>query len=169
MTVLTTERLSLRQVCAADAEFIRELLNEPAFLQNIGDRGVRSPEDAARYIEDRMCASYREHGFGLYLVERKADVVAVGICGFVRRDFLEDVDIGFAFLERYWSQGYAFEAASAVMEYGRTALGLRRILAITAAENPASIRLLGKLGLHFEGMIVVPGTPAPSRLFQLEA
>jgi len=155
----------LRHVAAADADFILELLNEPAFLQNIGDRGVRSLEDAARYIEDRMAASYRAHGFGLYIVERKSDGVRLGICGFVRRVFLEDADIGFAFLERYWLWGYAYEAASAVMEYGRTVLGLRRILAITAAENPASIRLLGKLGLRFERMIELPGESAPGRLF----
>jgi RimJ/RimL family protein N-acetyltransferase len=163
--VIETARLSLRQLTAADAEFILELLNEPPFIQNIGDRGVRTLADAARYILNGPVASYETHGFGLYLVELSASRAPIGICGLLKRDFLDDADIGFALLQRFWSQGYAYEAASAVMEYGRNVLGLKRILAVTAPDNPSSIRLLGKIGLRFDKTIGMPGAEEPRRLF----
>ena len=163
--VIETGRLSLRQLTADDAEFILELLNEPPFIQNIGDRGVRTQADAALYILNGPVASYEKHGFGLYLVELKTSRVPIGICGLLKREFLDDADIGFAFLRRFWSQGYAYEAASAVMEHGRNILGLKRILAVTALDNPSSIRLLEKIGLRFDKTIGMPGAEEPSRLF----
>jgi len=163
--VIETGRLSLRQLTADDAEFILELLNEPPFIQNIGDRGVRTQADAALYILNGPVASYEKHGFGLYLVELKTSRVPIGICGLLKREFLDDADIGFAFLRRFWSQGYAYEAASAVMEHGRNILGLKRILAVTAPGNPSSIRLLEKIGLRFDKTIGMPGAEEPSRLF----
>jgi RimJ/RimL family protein N-acetyltransferase len=166
---IETVRLSLRRLTADDAEFILELLNEPPFIQNIGDRGVRTPADAALYILNGPVASYQKHGFGLDLVELKASRVPIGICGFLKRDFLDDADIGFAFLQRFWSQGYAHEAASAVMQHGRNVLGLKRILAVTAPDNPSSIRLLGKIGLRFDKMIGTPGAEEPGRLFTSDA
>jgi RimJ/RimL family protein N-acetyltransferase len=167
--VIETERLSLRKLTADDAEFIVELLNEPPFIQYIGDRSVRTPADAARYILNGPVASYAQHGFGLYLVELTSSRAAIGICGLLKRDYLHDPDIGFAFLQRFWSQGYAHEAAAAVMEYGRNVLGVKRILAVTAPENPSSIRLLGKIGLRFDKMIGVPGAKEPGRLFTSDA
>ncbi len=122
MKILETERLVLRRLTAGDAAFILELLNEPAFLENIGDRGARTLADARRYIARGPVASYRKFGFGLYLVELKDSGTPVGICGLLKRESLEDVDIGFAFLRRYWSQGYARESAAAVMHYGWTEL-----------------------------------------------
>jgi RimJ/RimL family protein N-acetyltransferase len=163
--VIATARLFLRQLTADDAEFILELLNEPPFLQNIGDRGVRTPADATLYILNGPVASYEKHGFGLYLVELKDSHVPIGICGLLKRDFLDHADIGFAFLQRFWSQGYAYEAASAVMEHSRNVLGLMRILAVTAPGNASSIRLLGKIGLRFDKMIAMPGAGEPARLF----
>ena len=169
MGVIETGRLSLRQLTADDAEFILELLNESPFIQNIGDRGVRTRADAARYILNGPVASYEKHGFGLYLVELSASRAPIGICGLLKRDFLDDADIGFALLQRFWSQGYAYEAASAVMEHGRNVLGLKRILAVTAPDNPSSIRLLGKIGLRFDKMIGMPGAEEPRRLFASDA
>ena len=113
MTVLETKRLILRRLCADDAEFILELLNQPSFLRYIGDKGVRNTEDAIRYIQTGPVASYDRFGFGLYLVELKESDVSIGMCGLLKRETLPDVDIGFAFLPGYWSQGYAFEAAAA--------------------------------------------------------
>lgn len=155
--VLQTERLILRRMVTDDQEFILELLNEPSFLRNIGDRGVRTPAQACQYILDGPIASYDRYGFGLYVVERKEAPQPIGICGLLRRDWLEDVDIGFALLPRYWSRGYAFESASAVMGYGREVLGLSRIVAVTSPDNEASMGVLGKLGLKFERMIAAPG------------
>lgn len=143
----------LRQFSTDDAGFILRLLNEPSFIQNIGDRGVRTVEDARSYILRVPVASYEQNGFGLYLVILKETGASMGMCGLIKRDELEDVDIGYAFLPEYWSKGYAIEAATAVKEYARDRIGLKRLVAITDPQNHASIRLLEKIGLRFERMI----------------
>ena len=169
MTVLETERLVLRKLHADDAEFIVGLLNQPSFLRYIGDKEVRNNEDAVRYIETGPIASYERFGFGLYLVELKETGVPIGMCGLLKRDSLPDVDIGFAFLPDYWSRGYAFESAAAVMDYGRETLRLRRIVAITSPDNDASIKLLEKIGLRFERMIKLAEDQPEVRLFGTSA
>ena len=153
MTVLQTERLSLRRMSLDDAEFIVELLNDPSFLHFIGDKGVRTAEDARQYILSGPMDSYSRHGFGLWLVELKGSHIPIGICGLLKRETLSDVDIGFAFLPPYRSRGYAFESAAAVLNYGRTVLGLRRIVAITDDDNTGSHRVLAKIGMSFDRMI----------------
>jgi len=165
MKILETERLVLRRLSSDDAGFILELLNQPSFLRYIGDKGVRTTEDAVRYIQTGPIASYERFGFGLYLVELKESGVPIGMCGLLKRDTLPDADVGFAFLPDYWSQGYAFEAASGVMSYGREVLGLQRIVAITSLDNDASIRLLEKIGLKFEGLITPSQEVGEVRLF----
>lgn len=165
MTVIETERLLLRKLAADDAEFIVELLNQQSFLRYIGDKEVRTNADAVRYIQNGPVASYERFGFGLYLVELKETGTSIGICGLLKRDSLPDVDVGFAFLPNFWSQGYAFESASAVMTYGREVLGLRRIVAITSLDNDASIRLLEKIGLRFERLIKLSEDQSEVRLF----
>jgi RimJ/RimL family protein N-acetyltransferase len=169
VNILETERLMLRRLAAGDAAFILELLNEPAFLENIGDRGARTLADARRYIARGPVASYRKFGFGLYLVELKESGAPIGICGLLKRDWLKDVDIGFAFLQKFWWQGYARESAAAVMHYGWTTLRLKRIVAITKPTNQASITLLEKLGLRFEKIITQPDHPGENKLFAASA
>lgn len=153
MKILETDRLILRLQTTDDAAFILELLNDPSWLRFIGDRYVRTLDDARAYILNGPDRMFEQFGFCLYLVERKDDHAPIGICGLVKRDSLKDVDIGFAFLPKYWSKGYAYEAASAVMSYGKDTLGLTRIVAITAQENQASTSLLEKLGFRFERLI----------------
>jgi len=153
VSVVATDRLVLRRLSTDDAEFILELLNEPSFLRFIGDKGVRTLDDAREYILRGPVDSYERNGFGLYLTVLKEGGVPIGICGLLKRESLEDVDVGFAFLPRFWSRGYAFESASAVMAYGRSALGLKRIVAVTNPDNDGSIRVLEKLGLRFEKMV----------------
>src|SRR5512137_1213992 len=165
MTVLSTQRLELRQLDAGDAPFMLQLLNDPAFIANIGDRGVRTVEDAARYIEDRMVPSYARNGYGLYLVELRETGASIGICGLVRRDYLDDPDIGFAFLPQFVGQGYALEAATAVRGHTFEALRLPRLLAITSPHNTRSMHLLEKIGLRFERMIAPPGESREIRLY----
>ncbi len=151
MTVIETPRLTLREMDAVgDASFICELLNSPRFIKYIGDRGVRTPDEAAEFIETRYRQSYRDHGFGLYAVELKAGKTPIGICGFVKRDTLSGPDIGFAYLPRFERMGYGFEAAAATMDYGRDTLGFTTVLAITSLENVASGTLLEKLGFAFD-------------------
>ena len=153
LNVLETERLALRKLSSDDAEFILELLNEPSFIRNIGDKGVRTRDDAVQYIQNGPVASYERFGFGLYLVQLKGSGVPIGICGLLKRETLQDIDVGFAFLPRFWSKGYAVESAAAVMDHGRSVLGIGRIVAITAPENYGSIKVLEKIGLRFEGVI----------------
>ena len=153
MNVLETDRLILRQFSIDDADFILRLLNEPSFIRNIGDRGVRTLEDARSYLTRVPIASYERNGFGLYLVVLKESGESIGMCGLIKRDALEDVDIGYAFLPEYWSKGYAVESAQAVKDYARDVIGLKRLVAITDPENQGSIRVLEKIGLKFEKMI----------------
>lgn len=169
MKVLETDRLVLRRMSTEDADFMLGLLNEPSWLRFIGDRGVRTREDARAYILKGPVDMYDRLGFGLYIAELKEEGVPIGICGLVKRDFLEDVDLGFALLPGFWGQGYAYEAASAVMEHGKGALGLKRIVAITNPENHNSIRLLEKLGFQFDQMIRTQADGPEIRLFVWEA
>ncbi len=154
MNILETDRLILRQIdSVVDAEFMFALLNSPKFVQYIGDRGVRSVEQARTFIETRYQPSYELHGYGLYTVERREDGIQVGICGFVRRDSLPGPDIGFAFLPEYERNGYGYESAAAIMDYGLDVLGFEQVLAITTTDNEASGRLLEKLGFGFAELI----------------
>ena len=153
MTELVTERLELRRFTEDDAGFVLRLVNEPAFLRHIGDRGVRSLDDARRYIADGPVAGYEKYGYGLLHVVRKSDDASLGMCGILKRDVLPEPDLGFSFLPEHWSRGYAYESASAVMRHARAVLGLHRVLAITTSDNASSIRLLGKLGFRFDRMV----------------
>ena len=168
MTVLQTERLSIRRLSIEDAPFILELVNEPSWIRFIGDRGVRSLDAARAYLLKGPIAMYERCGFGLYLVARKDDGVPLGMCGLIQRDALPDVDIGFAFLPRYWGKGYALEAAAAVLAYGRSALGLGRIVAITSPDNQSSIKLLEKIGFVFERRTRLTAEGSEVNLFALE-
>ena len=165
MNVLETDRLILRQFSPDDAEFILELVNDPSFIQNIGDRGVRSLEDAQRYLETGPIASYARKGFGLWLVQLKESGESIGMCGLIKRDTLEDVDIGYAFLPKFWSKGYAVESARAVREYGHKTIGLKRLVAITDPANEGSIRVLKKIGLKFEKMVRLSADDIELKLF----
>ncbi|MGG0658493.1 GNAT family N-acetyltransferase [Rummeliibacillus pycnus] len=164
MKILETNRLILRLQTTDDAAFILELMNDPSWLRFIGDRGVRTLDDARDYILNGPVRMYEQFGFCLYLVERKEDHAKIGICGLVKRDSLKDVDIGFAFLPKYWSKGYAYEAASAVMSYGKDILGLTRIVAITSQDNKASESLLEKVGFQFEKLIQLADDPEELKL-----
>jgi RimJ/RimL family protein N-acetyltransferase len=165
MIVIATERLELRQFNEDDAAFILRLVNEPTFLRYIGDRGVRSLDDARRYIGEGPVAGYACHGHGLLCAVRKTDGLAVGMCGVLKRDALPEPDLGFSLLPEHWSQGYAFESATAVMIHAREVLGLGRILAITTVDNQPSMRLLGKLGFRFDRLITTGDDPTELRLF----
>lgn len=165
--VLATERLQLRRLELADAPFVIELVNEPGWLEYIGDKNVHSIEDAQRYLREGPIGMYERHGFGLYLVERKQDGVALGMCGLIKRDTLEYPDIGFAFLARMTGQGYAQEAAAAVVGHAKS-LRLPKLLAITTPTNHASQRVLAKVGLRFEREIKLSQDAETLHLFVAE-
>jgi RimJ/RimL family protein N-acetyltransferase len=164
---LETPRLRLRPLTLDDAAFVLELLNEPGWLQFIGDRGVRTPEAARGYLAAGPLAMYARHGLGLLAILRKTDGAVLGLCGLLQRDTLPHPDLGYALLARFHGQGYAREAAAAVLAHARDGLKLRRILALTALENPRSIRLLEHLGFRFERVIAFKGEVPDTRLFAL--
>ncbi len=165
MKILETERIVLREVTKDDAEFILDLLNQSSFIRYIGDRNVRTIDEARDYIKSRFTESYQKFGFGMWAVELKETNQPVGICGFVKRDGLPDADIGFAFLPQYERKGYAFESAAAALRYGETVLNLNPVLAITSKDNASSGRLLGKLDFKFERLIALPGDDEELKLF----
>jgi RimJ/RimL family protein N-acetyltransferase len=165
--VLSTERLILRRFVLDDAPFVIALLNEPGWLEYIGDKGVHTIEDAHRYLQAGPLKMYEQFGFGLYLVARKSDATPIGMCGLIKRDTLDHVDIGFALLASVAGQGFAYEAASAVVQLARS-LRLPRLLAITTPTNRSSQKLLGKLGLQFEREIRMRPDAELLHLFAIE-
>jgi RimJ/RimL family protein N-acetyltransferase len=166
LTDIETPRLRLRELVAADSDFIVSLLNDPDFLRHIGDRGVRTEQDARRYIETGPVDSYRQHGFGLMAVELKASSVAVGLCGLIQRPFLPHPDLGYAFLPQFRARGYAREAAMGVLAHARGQLGVGTVLAIVNPDNARSIRLLELLDMSFERRMTMPGDGAEVSLYR---
>lgn len=163
--ILETERLILRRMTLADAPLILELLTDPAFVRFVADRGLKSEADAATYITEKILPSFEKHGFGFYVAELKDTHEPVGMCGLIKRDTLDDVDIGFSIRRSHWRRGFGYEAANGVMKYARETLGLRRIVGIANPENANSIKLLEKLGLRFERQVRLPGYEHVGNLF----
>lgn len=153
MLILSTERLHLREFDEGDAGFIHALLTDPAWIANIGDRGIRSEEDARSYIRERLVENYRRLGFGFWAMARRDDGELVGMCGLTQRDNLPAPDIGYALLPAYRGFGYAREAAAACLQHAREALGMRCVLATTAPGNAASAKVLTSIGLQPEGRV----------------
>ena len=153
MQVIQTRRLNLRWLAESDAEFIFDLLNQPSWLKFIGDRGVCNLDDARAYVKTGPLAMINRYGFGLYLTEIAASRTPTGLCGLLKREALNDVEIGFAFHPDFRGEGYANEAALACMNYARDNLQLERIVAITVPSNDASIRLLKTIGMQYEKQI----------------
>ncbi|MEO6540807.1 MAG: GNAT family N-acetyltransferase [Ferruginibacter sp.] len=154
--ILETQRLTLREFVTADTDFIIALVNSPGWLQFIGDRNIKTTVQAKAYLEDGPIKSYRDNGFGLAMVETKEHKEPIGMCGIIKRDSLDNPDIGFAFLPGFTGKGYAFEIADATLDYASKQLKLPVIYAITVANNVLSIKLLEKIGLKFIKMIRSP-------------
>ena len=149
----TSERLIIRNLDLNDATFILQLLNQESWLKFIGDKQIYSIDAATKYLIDGPLSMYQQHGFGLFAVERKADGLAIGLCGLIKRAELADVDIGFAFLDEFSGCGYAYEAALLIKDYAINNLKLKRLIAIVNPNNQRSIKLLKKIDLHFEAPI----------------
>jgi ribosomal-protein-alanine N-acetyltransferase len=165
MLICETDRLIICQLTVLDAPFVFTLLNTPTWIQYIGDRGIRNIDEARNYLLNGPIASYKRLGYGLFLVKLKAGDVPIGMSGLIKRDGLENVDIGFALHPDYTGKGYAFESTAAVLDYAREVLKLAVIDAITTAENEHSISLLKKLGLEYKKMVSLPGNQKEYMLF----
>jgi RimJ/RimL family protein N-acetyltransferase len=169
MKQIETKRLILHPVEAErDAAFVLQMLNEPDYIANVADRGVRTVAAAKDFIREKFLPGHERYGVGYCVVQRKSSGTPVGSCGLMKRDGMEDFDIGYSTLIAYAGNGYAFEAASAMMEYGRTKMGLQRIVGFTSPTNLKSAHLLEKLGLRFERMVLVPGFATEGRLYAWE-
>lgn len=166
--VITTQRLRLRVFDQQDQAFILTLVNTPGWIEFIGDRKIHTLKDAAKYIET-ILAGYAEFGFGLWCIEEIVSGQSIGMCGLLKRDYLDEVDIGFAMLPRHAGVGLGFEAASATLQYANQQLGLNTVVAITNQDNHASIGLLNKIGLHFDRMINTPDDNKSLLLFSQDA
>jgi RimJ/RimL family protein N-acetyltransferase len=165
MRALETDRLTLRWFAKRDAAFILELVNDPSWIANIGDRGIRTVDAARAWIAEKLVSSYWQKGHGLWAIERRDDGEPLGMCGLLERDSLPDVDVGYALAPRFRGNGYAREAASACLHYGRDVLGKRRILAIVSPSNAASIRVLESVGMVPDGIRVLPGEARETAVF----
>ena len=168
MLPLHTERLRIERFREADAAFLLTLLNDPDFINNIGDREVRDLEAAERFFRDRLESSYREFGFGMFAVRQRQTGEILGMCGLVRRAQLEHVDLGYAFLPTARGQGYALEAARRVMAYAVDDLGLEQLLAIVNEDNLPSRHLLEKLGMRYERRLRLEDSAAEVCLYARE-
>lgn len=167
MKLPETKRLLLRELNPGDTAFIIELLNSEGWIRFIGNRNMHTDEDALKYILN-ITANYKKYGFGFYVVERKEDAVSMGICGLVKREGLDDIDIGFAFLPEYTGQGYGYESAEAMLHHARSVLMIPRIVAITSKDNRTSQKLLEKIGLGFEKTIHIPGDEEELNLYAID-
>lgn len=165
MKILETERLVLRTIQISDAPFYLELLNTPEFIANIGDRKVRTLKAARDAIRQGPVAMQAARGHAIWLVELKGARTPIGMSGLIKRDTLDDVDLGYAFLPAYFGKGYAFEAARAVLDYARERVGLRRVVAITSPGNTASNNVLTKAGMRFEKVVYLTPEDTGTRLY----
>jgi RimJ/RimL family protein N-acetyltransferase len=166
--ILHTKRLLLREFNIDDADFIIELLNTPGWLQFIGDRKVKTTSDAINYINNTFTKAYQTNGFGFWMVELAATKQPIGMCGITKRDGLDGVDIGFAFLPEFNGKGYAFEIAAATLNFVLATFNLPYILAITNPDNFRSIKLLEKIGLQYQHKIKLAEDSAALNLYRLD-
>jgi RimJ/RimL family protein N-acetyltransferase len=168
MQIITTERLNLRLINTDDAPFYLELINDTSFIKNIRDKGIRTLEAARDDILNGPLASQAKNGFSLYLVERREDGASLGLCGLVKRDTLKNVDIGYALMPQFSGLGYAWEAATATVQYARDTLHLSKLAGITSPDNASSNKLLLKLGFVLEAVVVLAGESRNTNLYGKE-
>jgi RimJ/RimL family protein N-acetyltransferase len=166
MLILQTRRLRLRWFVAADADFLRALLNDPGWLANIGERNVRTRRQARTWIATRHTATYGRLGFGFWAVERKSDGVPMGMCGLIKRDTLMEADVGYALMPAFRGQGYAREAAAACVRYAQEVLGLPEVWGITSPANTPSATVLKQIGLNDAGVTRLVGEERETWLFK---
>jgi RimJ/RimL family protein N-acetyltransferase len=167
MIITETKRLRLRVIHTDDAAFYLALVNQPSWIQNISDKGIRTLEQAEAAIRDGALTLQAQQGFSFYVVEELGSQTALGLCGLIKRDSLDDVDLGYAFLDEHAGHGYAHEAAQAVVHYAQHSLQLARLAAITSPDNHRSQRLLAKLGFQLQGDITMPNETRPTLLYSL--
>jgi len=167
MIIAETERLRLRVIRVDDAPFYFRLVNQESWIRNISDKGIRTLEQAENAIRDGALTLQARHGFSFYVVEERDHHLAMGLCGLIKRDHLDDVDLGYAFLDEYTGRGYAHEAAQAVIHFAQEQLKLTKLAAITSPDNLRSQHLLSKFGFQFQRELTMPNETRPTYLYSL--
>ncbi|MEX0315825.1 MAG: GNAT family N-acetyltransferase [Allomuricauda sp.] len=152
-TITETDRLLICEAEIKDSKFFKQLLNSPNWLEHIGDRGIKTEKHAIGYIKSNLIASYKKNGYGLFKMCLRESLHPIGICGFVKRDYLDSPDIGFAILPQFEGKGYTYEACISLLDYGKHHLKLNPIFGITTTENIKSQHLLTKIGLNNSGTV----------------
>jgi len=163
--IFETDRLIIRKMTLTDAPFLLKLLNDPTWIQFIGDRNVNTIKDAENYIKEKMIASYQKNGFGFYVLATKDKNTSVGTTGLIDREGMKHIEVGFALLQEFTGKGYAFEATKAMLDFAHKTLKINPIVAITDLENIRSGKLLEQLGFRFDKNIQLPSFEKPSKLF----
>lgn len=163
--VLESERLYLEEFTINDASFFHELVNDPDWIKYIGDRNIKSIKDAEDYLTNKIIPSYQEFGFGFYIVRIKESKLPIGMCGLIKRQWMNYVDIGYAFLSEFRGKGYAIESSFATKKYAKEQLGIHQLAAITDVNNERSGNLLKKLGFEYNRLITYPGEESKCRLY----
>lgn len=163
--IIDTKRLYLRELTLGDSEFVYKLVNTPKWIKFIGDRKINSIKDSEKYLTKGPLKSYTQNGFGMWLIVLKHSLIPIGICGILKREFINDLDIGFAMLPKYENNGYGYEAANATLTFAKHKLKISRIVGFTLDYNNHSINLLNKLGFKFEKMIRLPNNDENMALF----
>ena len=166
--ILETERLIISEISIEDAPFFYDLVNDPEWIQFIGDRNVKTIADAENYLSTKIIPSYKKNGFGFYLVSIKSKNLPIGISGLIDRDGLEYIDVGYALLPEFRSKGYAFEATKAVLTFAKNDLQIDPIIAITNVDNIKSCKLLERLGLRFDKIIQLENDAVKCRLYRTD-
>ena len=168
LIILKTKRLYLRRLIRDDAEFILQLLNEPSWLEFIGNKNVDNLNDAKKYIELAPMNMYERYGFGLFLVCALETSVPMGLCGLIKRDNFDDADLGYALLPEFWNKGFALEAVESVLKYAKNTHHLSRILALSKSSNAPSIKLLNKVGFEFDRDLKLIENEENLQIYQLK-
>ena len=164
--ILETGRLILSELTVNDAPFFYKLVNDPSWIEFIGDRDVKTLADAENYLSTKIIPSYKINGFGFYLVSSKNKNESIGISGLIDREGLENIDVGYAFLPEFRGKGYAYEATKSVLSYAKNTLQIKPVIAITNVDNIKSCQLLERLGLKFDKIIQLPDNPVKCKLYR---
>lgn len=166
--MLKSDRLNLREATKSDSDFILELINQPAWKKYISKHSIKTQEQACTYIEEKLIVMYREHGFGMWVVESTNETSPVGLCGLLKRDSLKFIDLGFGFLPKYWGKGFATEASALCLHYAFERLNTPKVLAITVPCNDRSIRLLENLRFSYKEEYFHPGSSEVLSLYEVD-
>jgi [ribosomal protein S5]-alanine N-acetyltransferase len=147
---MKSDRLELKKLRISDAEFILTLLNTASWIKFIGERDVKSKEDAIAYIKKINSNPLTTY----WVIKIKDGLKSIGLITLIQRAYLFHKDLGFALLPAYNGQNYAFESSQLLLQNLKSNSDDTIIQAVTLSNNDLSIKLLNRLGFKFENEII---------------